>query len=103
AAKDRGEEASTGCDSKLGRPSMTMLTHARLQRALANDATRRSSPVTVAPVESATPAPDSAPAPMLGGPLRLTDDQLTAVLRAATPLATGDRDAFLRDVAAALQ
>jgi hypothetical protein len=40
---------------------------------------------------------------MLGGPLRLTDDQLTAVLRAATPLATGDRDAFLRDVAAALQ
>jgi hypothetical protein len=33
----------------------------------------------------------------------LTDDQLTAVLRAAAPLAIGDRDAFLRDVAAALQ
>jgi hypothetical protein len=36
-------------------------------------------------------------------PLRLTDDQLTAVLRAAEPLAVGDRGAFLQDVAAALQ
>jgi hypothetical protein len=36
-------------------------------------------------------------------PLRLTDDQLTAVLRAAEPLAVGDRSAFLQDVAAALQ
>jgi hypothetical protein len=33
----------------------------------------------------------------------LTDDQLAAVMRAAEPLAVGDRDAFLRDVAAALQ
>jgi hypothetical protein len=41
--------------------------------------------------------------PMPNGPLCLTDDQLTAVLRAAEPLAVGDRDAFLRDVAAALQ
>jgi hypothetical protein len=36
-------------------------------------------------------------------PLRLTDDQLAAVLRAAEPLAVGDRGAFLQDVAAALQ
>jgi hypothetical protein len=40
---------------------------------------------------------------MPNGPLRLTDDQLTAVLRAAEPLAVGDRGAFLQDVAAALQ
>jgi hypothetical protein len=37
------------------------------------------------------------------GPLHLTDDQLAAVLRAAEPLAVGDRGAFLQDVAAALQ
>jgi hypothetical protein len=37
------------------------------------------------------------------GPLRLTDDQLAAVIRAAEPLAVGDRDAFLHDIAAALQ
>jgi hypothetical protein len=36
-------------------------------------------------------------------PLRLTDAQLSAVLRAAEPLAIGDRGAFLQDVAAALQ
>jgi hypothetical protein len=48
-------------------------------------------------------APDSAPAPMPKGPLRLTDDQLAAVLRAAEPLAIGDRGAFLQNVAAALQ
>lgn len=36
-------------------------------------------------------------------PLRLTDNQLAAVLRAAEPLAVGDRGAFLQDVAAALQ
>ena len=46
----------------------------------------------------ATPAPASVPT----GPLRLTDDQLTAVLRAAEPLAVGDRGAFLQEVAAAL-
>jgi hypothetical protein len=40
---------------------------------------------------------------MPDGPLRLTDDQLAAVLRAAEPLAIGDRGAFLQDVAAALQ
>ena len=40
---------------------------------------------------------------MSNGPLRLTDDQLTAVLRAAEPLAIGDRGAFLQDVAAALK
>jgi hypothetical protein len=38
-----------------------------------------------------------------GNPLRLSDDQLAAVLRAAEPLAIGDRGAFLQDVAAALQ
>jgi hypothetical protein len=36
-------------------------------------------------------------------PLRLTDDQLAAVLRAAEPLTIGDRGAFLQDIAAALQ
>jgi hypothetical protein len=36
-------------------------------------------------------------------PLRLTDSQLDAIFRAAQPLPVGDRDAFLRDVAAALQ
>jgi hypothetical protein len=36
------------------------------------------------------------------GPIRLTDAQLTAVFDAAHPLAVRDRDAFLRDLAAAL-
>jgi hypothetical protein len=36
-------------------------------------------------------------------PLRLTDEQLDAVFRAARPLRVQDRDAFLQDVAAALQ
>ena len=40
---------------------------------------------------------------MPNSPLRLTDDQLAAVLQAAEPLAVGDRGAFLQDVAAALQ
>jgi hypothetical protein len=35
--------------------------------------------------------------------LRLTNDQLAARLRAAEPLAVGDRGAFLQDAAAALQ
>jgi hypothetical protein len=79
-----------------------------LQQALAKSAARRPSPVTVASaVGSATATPatalDSAPASMPDGPLRLTDDQLAAVLRAAEPLAIGDRGAFLQDVAAALQ
>ena len=69
---------------------------------------RRPSPVTVAPAAaSATtmPAavPNSAPTPKPDGPLRLTDDQLAAVLQAAEPLAIGDRGAFLQDVAATLQ
>ena len=80
-----------------------------LQQALAKEARwRRPSPVTVASAaESAIPmpavTPDSAPAPMPNSPLRLTDDQLAAVLQAAEPLAVGDRGAFLQDVAAALQ
>jgi hypothetical protein len=37
------------------------------------------------------------------GPIRLTDAQLTAVFDAARPLAVRDRDAFLLDLAAALQ
>ena len=70
--------------------------------------TRRPPPVTVASAAGSattTPAtaPDSISASIPNGPLRLTDDQLTAVLRAAEPLAVGDRGAFLRDVAAALQ
>jgi hypothetical protein len=36
-------------------------------------------------------------------PVKLTDAQLDAILAAARPLAVGDRDAFLQDVAAALQ
>jgi len=67
----------------------------------------RPPPITVATAGgSATAIPsrtNSAPAPMSNGPLRLTDDQLTAVLRAAEPLAIGDRGAFLQDVAAALK
>ena len=35
-------------------------------------------------------------------PLRLSDDQLAQVMRCAQPLALPDRDAFLRDVAEAL-
>jgi hypothetical protein len=53
---------------------------------------------------SRMPMPTTAsPALIPSGPLRLTDDQLAAVLRAAEPLAVGDRGAFLQDVAAALQ
>jgi hypothetical protein len=40
---------------------------------------------------------------MPDSPLRLTDIQLAAVLRAAEPLAVGNRGAFLQDVATALQ
>jgi hypothetical protein len=36
-------------------------------------------------------------------PIRLSDSQLTAVFEAARPLAVRDRDAFLLDLAAALQ
>jgi hypothetical protein len=36
-------------------------------------------------------------------PIKLTDDELEAVLRAARPLAVRDRDPFLVEVAAALQ
>jgi hypothetical protein len=36
-------------------------------------------------------------------PIRLTDDEMTAVLQAARPLAVEDRDAFLCDVAAELR
>jgi hypothetical protein len=37
------------------------------------------------------------------GPIRLSDSQLAAVFDAARPLAARDRDAFLLDLAAALQ
>jgi hypothetical protein len=37
------------------------------------------------------------------GPIRLTDAQLSAVFEAARPLAVASRDAFLGDLAAALQ
>jgi hypothetical protein len=40
---------------------------------------------------------------MPDSPLALTDEQLDAVMRAAQPLAIGDRAAFLQDVAAALR
>ena len=36
-------------------------------------------------------------------PLKLTDDELDAVLATARPLDVGDRDAFLQAVGAALQ
>jgi hypothetical protein len=36
-------------------------------------------------------------------PIRLTDEQLDAIFRAARPLRVGDRDQFLQEVAAALQ
>jgi hypothetical protein len=36
-------------------------------------------------------------------PIPLTDEQLDAIFRAARPLPVADRDAFLQDVAAALQ
>jgi hypothetical protein len=36
-------------------------------------------------------------------PIRLTDDQMGAVFAAARPLRVADRDAFLQEVAAALQ
>jgi|GraSoiStandDraft_16_1057320.scaffolds.fasta_scaffold408270_1 hypothetical protein len=87
----------------------TFNSRVRLQSLLAKEACwRRPPPVTVASAaESAIPmpaaAPDSAPALMPKGPLRLTDDQLAAVLHAAEPLAIGDLGAFLQDVAAALQ
>jgi hypothetical protein len=83
----------------------TLSPRARLHRALTDDAARRSSPITVAPVAGSATIVRRRfdPAMPNGGPLRLTDDQLAAVLRAAEPLAVGDRDAFLRDVAAALQ
>ena len=80
-----------------------------LHQALVEDAiARRPSLVTVASAAGSaitTPAtaPDSTPTSVPNGPLRLTDDQLAAVLRAAEPLAIGDRGAFLQDVAAALR
>jgi hypothetical protein len=36
-------------------------------------------------------------------PIRLTDEQLDAIFRAARPLRVEDRDAFLQEVARALQ
>jgi hypothetical protein len=80
----------------------------RLRRMLTSDEQRRwragawPSPVTVASVTGSA-MPPSTPVPMPKNPPRLTDDQLVAVLRAAESLAIGDRDAFLQDVAAALQ
>jgi hypothetical protein len=57
-----------------------------LRQAFAQDATRRSPPpATVAPVAghaTTMPAPESIPASMPNSPLRLTDDQLAAVLHA---------------------
>jgi hypothetical protein len=80
-------------------------TRARLHRALAaDDAARQSAPITVPSIAgSATVTRRKFSPVMPNGPLRLTDDQLAAVMRAAEPLAVGDRGAFLLDVAAALQ
>jgi hypothetical protein len=77
-------------------------TRARLHRALADDAAQRSPSVTVAPVGSA-PITRRRFKPGPNGPLRLTDAQLDAIMHAAEPLKVDDRDAFLQDVAAALQ
>jgi hypothetical protein len=82
---------------------------ARLHQSLTTEAYwRPAPPVTVASAaKSATTIPpaasDPAPVPIPNEPLRLTDDQLTAVLRAAEPLAVGNRGAFLQEVASALQ
>jgi hypothetical protein len=79
-------------------------TRARLHRALTDDTARRSPPITVAPVAGSAKVMRRRFNPVMpNGPLALTDDQLAAVMRAAEPLAVGDRDGFLRDVAAALQ
>jgi hypothetical protein len=104
--------AATGARSSRESPSMSML-NVRLRRASPTTSRRRASPITVATTTTTTTMPVvpessmTAPTPSAdsGGkqPLRLTDDQLTAVLRAAEPLAIGDRGAFLQDVAAALQ
>jgi hypothetical protein len=77
---------------------------ARLHHAIGADTYwRHPPPVTVAPASAgaATPVPRRRFNPT--GPLALTDDQLTAVMRAAEPLVVSDRDGFLRDVAAALR
>jgi hypothetical protein len=77
-----------------------------LQQALTKDTARQPPPVTIASANRSTKtaaAPNATPAAIPDVPLRLTDDQLAAVLRAAEPLAIGDRGAFLQDVATALQ
>jgi hypothetical protein len=76
-------------------------TRARPHRALADDAARRSSSVTVAPVAGSATVPRRRFYPaMSDGPP--TDDQLNAVMRAAEPLAPDTRGAFLQAAAAAL-
>jgi hypothetical protein len=81
--------------------------HARLYKlhqVLGRDAQLRPpSPVTVAPVAGSATIARRRFSPTPNGPLALTDDQLAAVMRAAQPLAVGDRDKFLQDVAAALR
>ena len=49
------------------------------------------------------PKPASAPDPQPTTPLRLTDDQLNAIMRAAEPLVRADRGPFLEAVAGELQ
>jgi hypothetical protein len=51
------------------------------------------------------PAPSPAPTPLRTptAPLRLTDEQLNIVMRAAEPLASADRGSFLEAVAGELQ
>ena len=59
------------------------------------------------PVTLAGPQPQPAPAPVRkpepAAPLRLTDDQMDAVMRAAEPLVRVDRGPFLEAVAGELQ
>jgi hypothetical protein len=76
----------------------------RLHQVLSTDTYwRQPPPVTVAPVAGSAGVVRRRFNPTTpGSPLRLTDDQLDAMLRAAEPLAVGDQDAFLRDVVAAL-
>jgi hypothetical protein len=82
----------------------TINPRARLHRALTDDAgRRRAPPVAVAPVAGSARIARRRFNPMPNRPLRLSDDQLDAVMRAAERLAVGDRDAFLRDVAEALR
>jgi hypothetical protein len=74
----------------------------KLHQILGRDAQLRPPPPVTVPATTAAVAPIPRRRFTPTGPLALTDEQLAAVMQAAEPLAVGDRDGFLRDVAAAL-